>query len=126
MTRKKKIPQPEVQKAPEPVFTCGECASATGFCIRGFDGRPVCCLCSHDRDMRYRFCSTKSCRRFEPSGLPLPTEFAFGFRERDDRSRQVVPLFEGPGSSHWALVPVKDFLPDRISWDGFPIISKNQ
>ena len=74
--------------APVEVFTCGECARAFGFCLKGADGLPICCRCSRD-DRYLRMCSDKSCGLFEASGKPLPEVFSFGISPRKDGSVSI-------------------------------------
>ena len=60
-----------------PAFTCGLCASAYGFCLKGHDGKPICCRCSHDGAF-LKMCDEKACGRFEAGRRDLPDDFSFG------------------------------------------------
>ena len=69
-------------------FTCGECARAFGFCLKGASGLPICCRCSLD-DRYLKMVSEPACGTFDCRGTPLPTQFSFTISPRKDG---VVPV----------------------------------
>lgn len=90
--------------AAEPVHVCGDCSHATDFCVRGFGGRPVLCMCGEDRS-RYRITSEQACQQFSvsPDGMPsdvpvVPVPVLLG-------GERVVPIYGNDPHTPVRVVP---------------------
>lgn len=103
-----------------PMYTCGQCAKAYGFCCPGYDGSPIACRCP-ERPEFLRMCSEAACGVFAMRESPAPETVTEGWPKdlSEVRSKgKVVPLFRKGESRPWKLVPVSEIPPQGISWDG--------